>query len=56
MSDRERMGPSLTPREHIYWDQAPVLVRLGLLSPAGLPIAGVDTARKVMDPTDPRTN
>ena len=39
--------------EHIYWDQASVLVQLGLLSPADLPIAGVETARKVMDPGRP---
>jgi len=36
--------------EHIYWDQASVLVQLGLLDPAGLPVAGMDTARKVLDP------
>ena len=35
--------------EHIYWDQATVLVQLGLLEPTGLPIAGVETARKVED-------
>ena len=39
--------------EHIYWDQASVLVQLGLLSPAALPIAGVETARKVLDPSLP---
>jgi carboxymethylenebutenolidase len=39
--------------EHIYWDQASVLVQLGLLDSSRLPIAGVDTARKVMDPTRP---
>jgi trans-aconitate methyltransferase len=39
--------------EHIYWDQASVLVQLGLLAPAGLPVAGVETARKVMDPSLP---
>ena len=36
--------------EHIYWDQASVLVQLGLLDPAGLPVAGVEVARKVLDP------
>jgi len=36
--------------ERIYWDQASVLVQLGLLDPSGLPVAGVETARKVMDP------
>jgi carboxymethylenebutenolidase len=36
--------------EHIYWDQATVLVQLGLLDPAHLPVAGVEAARKVRDP------
>ena len=35
--------------EHIYWDQASVLVQVGLLDPTGLPVAGVETARKVVD-------
>ncbi len=33
-------------REHIYWDQASVLVQLGLLDPAGLPVRGVESALK----------
>jgi carboxymethylenebutenolidase len=33
--------------EHIYWDQASVLVQIGLLDPANLPVAGAETARKV---------
>lgn len=36
--------------EHIYWDQASVLAQIGLLDPEGLPIAGVESARKAMDP------
>ena len=39
--------------EHIYWDQAGVLAQIGLIDPAGLPIAGADSARKVMDPSLP---
>jgi len=35
--------------EHIYWDQASVLVQLGLLDPSTLPVAGVETARKVLE-------
>jgi carboxymethylenebutenolidase len=35
--------------EHIYWDQASVLVQIGLLKPDGLPVAGVETARKLVD-------
>src|SRR5260370_22206969 len=37
--------------EHIYWDQASVLVQTGLLDPKGLPVAGVETAQKVADKT-----
>jgi carboxymethylenebutenolidase len=39
--------------EHIYWDQASVLVQLGLLDPGALPIAGVEAAHKALDPTVP---
>ena len=39
--------------EHIYWDQASVLVQAGLLDPKGLPVAGVETAKKVVDNTQP---
>jgi len=35
--------------EHIYWDQASVLVQIGLLDAKHLPVAGVETARKVTD-------
>ena len=36
--------------EHIYWDQASVLVQLGMLDAKALPVAGAETARKVLDP------
>jgi carboxymethylenebutenolidase len=39
--------------EHIYWDQASVLVQIGLIKPARLPIAGIESAQKVLDPTLP---
>jgi carboxymethylenebutenolidase len=39
--------------EHIYWDQASVLVQIGKLDPEGLPVAGAETARKVMDKGQP---
>jgi carboxymethylenebutenolidase len=39
--------------EHIYWDQASVLVQIGLLDAAKLPVAGVESARKVLDPSLP---
>jgi carboxymethylenebutenolidase len=39
--------------EHIYWDQAGVLVQIGLLNPAGLPVTGAESARKVLNPKLP---
>jgi carboxymethylenebutenolidase len=39
--------------ERIYWDQASVLVQLGLIDPSGLPVAGAETAHKVLDPQLP---
>jgi carboxymethylenebutenolidase len=39
--------------ERIYWDQASVLVQIGLLDPAGLPVAGVEQARRFEDPQRP---
>jgi carboxymethylenebutenolidase len=39
--------------EHIYWDQASVLVQIGLLDPKGLPVVGSESARKLMDPSLP---
>ena len=39
--------------EHIYWDQASVLVQIGLLDPARLPVAGSETAKKLFDETRP---
>src|SRR5438094_3183783 len=39
--------------EHIYWDQASVLAQIGLIDSASLPVAGVESARKVLDPTLP---
>jgi carboxymethylenebutenolidase len=39
--------------EHIYWDQASVLVQIGLLDPALVPAAGRETAKKVLDETLP---
>jgi carboxymethylenebutenolidase len=39
--------------EHIYWDQASVLVQIGLLDPKNLPVAGGETAKKLVDETLP---
>src|SRR5262245_53037718 len=39
--------------EHIYWDQASLLVQVGLLDPAELPVVGAEQARKLLDPKLP---
>ena len=39
--------------EHIYWDQATVLVQLGLLQAEGLPVVGQGAVAKLLDPSLP---
>ncbi len=39
--------------EHIYWDQASVLSQLGLIDSEKLPVAGVESAEKVLNPRLP---
>ena len=39
--------------EHIFWDQASVLVQIGLIDPKGLPVVGAESARKLLDPKLP---
>jgi carboxymethylenebutenolidase len=36
--------------EHIYWDQGSVLAQLGLIDAGSLPVAGVESAEKVLNP------
>ncbi len=38
--------------EHIYWDQASVLKQIGLITDAGLPVCGIESARKVVEGRD----
>ena len=39
--------------EHLYWDQASVLVQLGLLQREGLPVVGAEGARSLLDRSIP---
>ncbi len=39
--------------ERIYWDQASVLVQVGLLDAGTLPVIGIDSAQKVLNPDLP---
>jgi carboxymethylenebutenolidase len=36
--------------EHIYWDQASLLVQVGLLDASALPVTGAEQAANVLDP------
>ena len=35
--------------EHIFWDQASVVVQLGLIDASHLPVAGFETAKRLLD-------
>ncbi len=39
--------------EHLYWDQGSALKQIGVLDAEGLPLAGAEAARKVLDETRP---
>jgi carboxymethylenebutenolidase len=39
--------------EHIYWDQASVLVQVGMLPRYGLPVVGAQQAKALLDPSAP---
>ena len=39
--------------EHIYWDQASLLVQVGLLDPKLIPVSGAEQARRLLDPEQP---
>src|SRR2546421_6112611 len=40
--------------EHIYWDQASVLVQAGVLDPGSFPVAGSEQAEALLDQTRPK--
>ncbi len=42
--------------ERIYWDQASVLVQIGLINAKRLPVTGAEASRKVLDPTREASN
>ena len=39
--------------EHIYWDQASLLVQIGLLDKSKLPVTGAEQAARLLDPSLP---
>jgi len=43
----------LVAYERIYWDQASLLVQVGLLDPSTLPVTGAEQAARLIDPTLP---
>lgn len=40
-------------REHIYWDQACLLVQIGLLDPQNLPVVGKEQAQRLLSRIQP---
>ncbi|HUJ38752.1 MAG TPA: nuclear transport factor 2 family protein [Hyphomicrobium sp.] len=42
--------------EHIYWDQASILLQIGLLDPGLLPVTGVEQARRILAPAQVPAN
>ena len=47
------MRDGLIDSEHIYWDQASVLVQVGLLDPAGLPVTGLEQVKPLAPDAGP---
>ena len=35
--------------EHIYWDQASVLVQIGLVNPQRIPVTGIEQTKKLVE-------
>ncbi len=42
--------------ERIYWDQASVLVQVGLIDKEKLPASGIEASRKVINPSNEPSN
>jgi carboxymethylenebutenolidase len=42
--------------ERIYWDQASVLAQIGLIDASRLPVTGIESSRKVLDPAQEPSN
>ena len=40
--------------EHIYWDQATVLIQAGLLDPSGMPVVGAEQPEALLDQGHPK--
>jgi len=41
--------------EHVWWDQASLLVQVGLLDPEKLPVVGVEQARRLLSVAEEKT-
>jgi len=44
-----RFNEGKIAHEHIYWDQASLLVQIGLLDPKRLPVSGIEQTRMLME-------
>ena len=48
-----RLRDGKLAHEHVCWDQVSVLKQIGLLTDPWLPVFGVETAQKLLDPAMP---
>ena len=44
-----KFAGSKIAHEHIYWDQASVLVQIGLIEEKNMPVTGIQQARRILD-------
>ena len=49
-----RLEGDKVSHEHIYWDQAAVLVQAGLLDASALPVVGSEQAEALLDQGRPK--
>jgi carboxymethylenebutenolidase len=40
---------SIPVDEHVYWDQASLLAKIGLLDPISLPITGIEQSERLKE-------
>jgi carboxymethylenebutenolidase len=48
-SDNDDDDDNKQSHEHIYWDQASLLVQIGLLDSTTLPVYGIEQTRKLLE-------
>jgi carboxymethylenebutenolidase len=47
-----KFAGSKIAHEHIYWDQASILVQIGLIEEKSMPVTGIQQARRILELSD----